>query len=169
MQKKSIWRLKLYTLPGQEGSSNLFYKKTCLEDGRGDLRNAQPLNPETLNAIFPVRGGRGDLRNAQPLNPERLNAIFAIRGGRGDLRNAQPLNPETLNAIFPVRGGRGDLRNAQPLNPERPKFLTKVFEIALPVAFAIYTYANMNVAGGHTASNAPDLFRPPKLSGAGPG
>ena len=24
-------------------------------------------------------------------------------------------------------------------------------------------------AGGHTASNAPDLFRPPKLSGAGPG
>ena len=121
MQKKSIWRLKLYTLPGQEGSSNLFYKKTCLEDGRGDLRNAQPLNPETLNAIFPVRGGRGDLRNAQPLNPER------------------------------------------------PKFLTKVFEIALPVAFAIYTYANMNVAGGHTASNAPDLFRPPKLSGAGPG
>ena len=25
------------------------------------------------------------------------------------------------------------------------------------------------VAGGHTASNAPDLFRPPKLSGAGPG
>ena len=26
-----------------------------------------------------------------------------------------------------------------------------------------------NTAGGHTASNAPDLFRPPKLSGAGPG
>ena len=25
------------------------------------------------------------------------------------------------------------------------------------------------VADGHTASNAPDLFRPPKLSGAGPG
>ena len=25
------------------------------------------------------------------------------------------------------------------------------------------------IAGGHTASNAPDLFRPPKLSGAGPG
>ena len=25
------------------------------------------------------------------------------------------------------------------------------------------------VAGGHTASNAPDLFRTPKLSGAGPG
>ena len=24
-------------------------------------------------------------------------------------------------------------------------------------------------AGGHTASNTPDLFRPPKLSGAGPG
>ena len=24
-------------------------------------------------------------------------------------------------------------------------------------------------ADGHTASNAPDLFRPPKLSGAGPG
>ena len=26
-----------------------------------------------------------------------------------------------------------------------------------------------NVADGHTASNTPDLFRPPKLSGAGPG
>ena len=26
-----------------------------------------------------------------------------------------------------------------------------------------------NIADGHTASNAPDLFRPPKLSGAGPG
>ena len=25
------------------------------------------------------------------------------------------------------------------------------------------------IADGHTASNAPDLFRPPKLSGAGPG
>jgi len=24
-------------------------------------------------------------------------------------------------------------------------------------------------AGGYTASNAPDLFRPSKLSGAGPG
>ena len=28
---------------------------------------------------------------------------------------------------------------------------------------------NTIVADGHTASNAPDLFRPPKLSGAGPG
>ena len=27
----------------------------------------------------------------------------------------------------------------------------------------------INLADGHTASNAPDLFRPPKLSGAGPG
>ena len=27
----------------------------------------------------------------------------------------------------------------------------------------------LDVAGGHTASNAPDLFRPPKLSGAGLG
>ena len=26
-----------------------------------------------------------------------------------------------------------------------------------------------NFADGHTASNTPDLFRPPKLSGAGPG
>ena len=26
-----------------------------------------------------------------------------------------------------------------------------------------------NFADGHTASNKPDLFRPPKLSGAGPG
>ena len=36
---------------------------------------------------------------------------------------------------------------------------------------AIYTCcAGANVhADGHTASNAPDLFRPPKLSGAGPG
>ena len=29
--------------------------------------------------------------------------------------------------------------------------------------------ANNMFADGHTASNAPDLFRPPKLSGAGPG
>ena len=27
----------------------------------------------------------------------------------------------------------------------------------------------LTVADGHTASNTPDLFRPPKLSGAGPG
>ena len=27
----------------------------------------------------------------------------------------------------------------------------------------------LDVASGHTASNAPDLFRTPKLSGAGPG
>ena len=31
------------------------------------------------------------------------------------------------------------------------------------------TRETMFVAGGHTASNAPDLFRTPKLSGAGPG
>ena len=28
---------------------------------------------------------------------------------------------------------------------------------------------SISLADGHTASNAPDLFRPPKLSGAGPG
>ena len=28
---------------------------------------------------------------------------------------------------------------------------------------------NMTFADGHTVSNAPDLFRPPKLSGTGPG
>ena len=28
---------------------------------------------------------------------------------------------------------------------------------------------SLTVASGHTASNAPDLFRTPKLSGAGPG
>ena len=28
---------------------------------------------------------------------------------------------------------------------------------------------NNKFAGGHTASNAPELFRPPQLSGAGPG
>ena len=28
---------------------------------------------------------------------------------------------------------------------------------------------NHDIAGGYTASNAPDLVRPPKLSGAGPG
>ena len=38
--------------------------------------------------------------------------------------------------------------------------------------YAFYTAQlpiGLAVAGGHTASNAPDLFRPPKLSGAGPG
>ena len=30
-------------------------------------------------------------------------------------------------------------------------------------------HLRLSFAGGHTASNAPDLFRPPKLSGAGPG
>ena len=30
-------------------------------------------------------------------------------------------------------------------------------------------YKSIEFADGHTASNAPDLFRPPKLSGAGPG
>ena len=38
--------------------------------------------------------------------------------------------------------------------------------------YAFYTAKlpiGLAVAGGHTASNAPDLFRPPKLSGAGPG
>ena len=32
-----------------------------------------------------------------------------------------------------------------------------------------YLILTSTIAGGHTASNAPDLFRPPKLSGAGPG
>ena len=30
-------------------------------------------------------------------------------------------------------------------------------------------YRSMEFADGHTESNAPDLLRPPKLSGAGPG
>ena len=33
----------------------------------------------------------------------------------------------------------------------------------------IFLSVPMSFADGHTASNAPDLFRPPKLSGAGPG
>ena len=33
----------------------------------------------------------------------------------------------------------------------------------------IISLARTNFADGHTASNTPDLFRPPKLSGAGPG
>ena len=38
------------------------------------------------------------------------------------------------------------------------------------VCFGVKCFAGRYVvAGGHTASNAPDLFRPPKLSGAGPG
>ena len=47
----------------------------------------------------------------------------------------------------------------------------------LPSASLGHTFASafkkqsprLSLAGGHTASNAPDLFRPPKLSGAGPG
>ena len=31
------------------------------------------------------------------------------------------------------------------------------------------TNKDIIVADGHTVSNAPDLFRPPKLSGTGPG
>ena len=37
-----------------------------------------------------------------------------------------------------------------------------------PWSFFVHVVA-LFIAGGHTASNAPDLFRPPKLSGAGPG
>ena len=40
-------------------------------------------------------------------------------------------------------------------------------EIALQVA--LWITWNLTFADGHTASNTPDLFRPPKLSGAGPG
>ncbi len=41
--------------------------------------------------------------------------------------------------------------------------------VLAPRRTPVYPGAPNTVAGGHTASNAPDLFRPPKLSGAGPG
>ena len=44
-------------------------------------------------------------------------------------------------------------------------FLVK-FHLELPWREFCWSYS---VAGGNTASNTPDLFRPPKLSGAGPG
>ncbi len=34
---------------------------------------------------------------------------------------------------------------------------------------ALLQLGRMLLADGHTVSNAPDLFRPPKLSGTGPG
>ena len=41
--------------------------------------------------------------------------------------------------------------------------------ITLPIWMSLILWFDQSFADGHTASNAPDLFRPPKLSGAGPG
>ena len=51
---------------------------------------------------------------------------------------------------------------------------SKVYAHLLLAACTYYRINKSNVrlviiASGHTASNAPDLFRTPKLSGAGPG
>ena len=56
ISKKSLWSIILCTKVVKKLSCNLFCKKTSLKDGRGDLRIAQPLNPETLNAFFPNWG-----------------------------------------------------------------------------------------------------------------
>ena len=43
------------------------------------------------------------------------------------------------------------------------------FFFRFPVVYTCLLQQTKPVADGHTASNTPDLFRPPKLSGAGPG
>ena len=44
-----------------------------------------------------------------------------------------------------------------------------LLEVLWTVVFQEAEGENTITADGHTTSNAPDLFRPPKLSGVGPG
>ena len=43
-----------------------------------------------------------------------------------------------------------------------------VVVVVVVVCVCMARPSDTSFADGHTASNAPDLFRPPKLSGAGP-
>ena len=51
--------------------------------------------------------------------------------------------------------------------------MVAVVELLLVVVVEVKMFhgvlAPFNFADGHTVSNAPDLFRPPKLSSTGPG
>ena len=79
-----------------------------------------------------------------------------------------------LSAFYPLAAHDPSLRR-----PARPRLAAGTFGHVLPHACAAHGRAREscarslrtahNFADGHTVSNAPDLFRPPKLSGTGPG
>jgi hypothetical protein len=77
-------------------------------------------------------------------------------------RHIGPLQPRSVFGTLWFRDGMSRERtDCQPM-------------LHLLVACEVGRYVSFGgraliIAGGHTASNAPDLFRPPKLSGAGPG
>jgi hypothetical protein len=66
--------------------------------------------------------------------------------------------------IFGFQQWRMDVRATSALY-----FLCQIADVMLGVRGALMNENDSRLADGHTESNAPDLFRPPKLSGSGPG
>jgi hypothetical protein len=56
-----------------------------------------------------------------------------------------------------------------PLPPPPPLQRKEARQESKPLYESFYLCCGFSLADGHTTSNAPDLFRPPKLSGVGPG
>jgi hypothetical protein len=75
-----------------------------------------------------------------------------------DMSPTAALLPDTLNTFSAADGDRAN-------KLERCGAVGGASHFEIPLLASKISY----LADGHTASNAPDLFRPPKLSGAGPG
>ena len=100
--------------------------------------------------------------------PEWDAMTSAVRNSRHSTRFLF-LADYSLNSQLGRSCGLGFLRWVE-LSPPRGDVHGKRFaaESALAVSFTP-TLRELIFADGHTVSNAPDLFRPPKLSGTGPG
>ena len=165
---------------------------------RGGGGDGPPLDPSCKEARAAPRpraprgrgGGAGkgacaSARGARLKFPGRRNRA----GQRQELLRARArgLSPDTSNKLV---GARRRQYNPPIAIRDAPRIHSKVrcgIPLALvraPSEFGLFWRcgradmftccfarmpASMAFADGHTASNAPDLFRPPKLSGAGPG
>ena len=98
-------------------------------------------------------------------------AILAQGTTHGPMRSRRPFYLRTTLLSKKEREKAASIPEAcfDPREKERLWLAGWLAGVAIAAIITILKLETMIVASGHTASNAPDLFRTPKLSGAGPG
>ena len=99
-----------------------------------------------------------------------MATVTEIASGADDLIDARQHNGTLgiLISLHRVHGVR-DVRPKASHAYSTHACMWRRMRITKPHGHDHVGYDSLPFADGHTASNAPDLFRTPKLSGAGPG
>jgi hypothetical protein len=137
-------------------------------------------HPPTKNTIInATRDSRLGVQHQSSLHANLASEIY-FRENIFTFCNTSGAGPENVKRAHPQcrsstswRTGQSCLPNAKggwhrPHPPPSPG-VKRVHQESKPLHKSFYSCCGFSLADGHTTSNAPDLFRPPKLSGVGPG